>query len=72
MIYVQAKRWARDNVVGRPVVQGFVGSLMGEGANKGVLITTSRFSREAIEYAKSIQNLKIILMDGGAVDPTDD
>ncbi len=64
MIYVQAKRYARDNVVGRPVIQGFVGSLMGAGASKGVFMTTSRFSREAIEYAKSIQNLKIILIDG--------
>jgi len=64
MIYVQAKRYGRDNVVGRPAVQGFVGSLMGEGAKKGVMMTTSRFSREAIEYAKGMQNLKIILIDG--------
>lgn len=64
MIYIQAKRWARDNTVGRPVIQGFVGSLMGAGAHKGVFITTSRFSREAIDYAKSIPNLKIILIDG--------
>lgn len=64
MIYVQAKRYARDNVIGRPVVQGFVGSLMGAGASRGVLMTTSRFSKEAIEYARGIQNLKIILIDG--------
>lgn len=64
MIYIQAKRWARDNVVGRPVIQGFVGSLMGAGAQKGVFITTSRFTREAVDYAHSIQNLKIILIDG--------
>ncbi|GAB4508921.1 MAG: restriction endonuclease [Anaerolineae bacterium] len=64
MIYVQAKRYARDNVVGRPTVQGFVGSLMGAGATRGVLMTTSRFSREAIEYARGMHNLKIILVDG--------
>ncbi len=63
-IYVQAKRYSRENSVGRPAVQGFVGSLMGAGANKGVFITTSRFSREAVEYARSMQNLKIILIDG--------
>lgn len=64
IIYIQAKRWAKDNVVGRPVVQSFVGSLMGAGATKGVLITTSRFSKEAHDYSKGMQNLKVILIDG--------
>jgi len=64
IIYIQAKRWAKDNVVGRPTVQNFVGSLMGVRATKGVLITTSRFSKEAKDYAESIQNLKVILIDG--------
>lgn len=64
IVYVQAKRWGPDNTVGRPVVQGFVGSLMGAGASKGVLITTSRFTREAVDYAHSMQNCKVILIDG--------
>ncbi|HEX2621992.1 MAG TPA: restriction endonuclease [Phototrophicaceae bacterium] len=64
IIYVQAKRWSPDTPVGRPTVQGFVGSLMGVGATKGVLITTSSFSKQANDYAKSIPNLKIILLDG--------
>lgn len=63
-LYIQAKRYARDNAVGRPAIQGFVGSLMGVGANRGVFITTSRFSREAIEYARSMQHVKLILIDG--------
>jgi restriction system protein len=63
-IYVQAKRYARDNVVGRPAVQAFVGSLTGVGAKKGVFITTSRFSREAVEYAQNVQHQKVILIDG--------
>jgi len=63
-IYIQAKRYARDNGVGRPAIQGFVGSLMGIGATKGVFITTSYFSKQAIEYADSINNLKVILIDG--------
>lgn len=63
-IYVQAKRWARNSVVGRPAIQAFVGSLMGLSAARGVFITTSRFSREALEYATSIQHVKIILVDG--------
>lgn len=63
-IYVQAKRYARDNSVGRPAIQAFVGSLMGFGASKGVFITTSSFSHHAIDYSKSMNNMKIILIDG--------
>jgi restriction system protein len=64
MIYLQAKRWAPDNVVGRPEVQGFAGSLIGAGATKGVFLTTSRFSQQARDYAQAIPNMKIILIDG--------
>jgi restriction system protein len=64
IIYVQAKRWARNKTVGRPEIQAFVGSLMGAGAKKGVFMTTSRFSQTAIKYAGSIQHLKVILIDG--------
>lgn len=60
-IYIQAKRW--DNVVGRPVVQAFAGSLEGVRARKGVLITTSSFSAEARSYVKQIEK-KIVLLDG--------
>lgn len=67
LIYVQAKRWARHQTVGRPVVQAFVGSLTGKGAARGVLITTSRFSQEAVQYARSMQNHNIILIDGRAL-----
>ncbi|MEL7433255.1 MAG: restriction endonuclease [Chloroflexota bacterium] len=63
-IYLQAKRYARDNGVGRPAIQGFVGSLMGLGATKGVFITTSYFSEHAISFAKNIPNVKVILIDG--------
>lgn len=61
VVYVQAKRWA--NTVGRPVVQGFAGSLEGQRARKGVLITTSDFTREARDYVKHIEK-KIVLIDG--------
>lgn len=60
-IYIQAKRW--DGTVGRPEVQKFAGALQGQRASKGVLITTSSFSRDAIEYAERI-NSKVILIDG--------
>lgn len=61
-IYLQAKRW--EGTVSRPVVQGFAGALMGRKARKGILITTSNFSQQAIDYANGIDNLKIILIDG--------
>jgi len=60
-IYVQAKRW--DGTVGRPVVQGFAGSLDGVRAKKGVLITTSQFSEDAKAYVERIEK-KIVLIDG--------
>jgi restriction system protein len=62
-IYVQAKRYATDSAVGRPAIQGFVGSLVGFGANKGVFVTTSSFSKQALEYARSLQQ-RVILIDG--------
>lgn len=60
-IYIQAKRW--NNTVQRPEIQKFVGALSGKNANKGVFITTSKFSKKAIEYAKNV-NFTIILIDG--------
>jgi restriction system protein len=60
-IYVQAKRW--EGTVGRPEIQKFAGALQGHRANKGVFLTTSSYTREAVEYADII-NTKIILIDG--------
>ncbi len=60
-IYVQAKRWKGQ--VGRPEIQKFAGALLGRKASKGVFITTSNFSKEATDYASSI-NQKIVLIDG--------
>ncbi|MXP25689.1 restriction endonuclease [Altererythrobacter indicus] len=62
-IYVQAKRYAAENLIGRPEIQGFVGSLVGLGASKGVFVTTSTFSRHAKDYANALQQ-RIILIDG--------
>jgi restriction system protein len=60
-IYVQAKRW--EGTVGRPVIQQFVGALHERKARKGVVITASSFTRDAIQSAKD-QSLTIILIDG--------
>lgn len=61
VIYVQAKRW--ENVVGRPEIQKFVGALAGQGAKKGVFITTSRYTNEARDYQPRNET-KIVLIDG--------
>lgn len=58
-IYIQAKRW--ENTVGRPDIQQFKGALADQVAKKGVFITTSSFSKEAIESARKSG---IVLIDG--------
>jgi restriction system protein len=59
-VYVQAKRW--QSPVSRPDIQGFYGALAGQRANKGVFITTSTFSQQAIDFAGSVE--RIVLVDG--------
>lgn len=63
-IYIQAKRWDRNKSISRPEIQKFAGALLGEGATKGVFISTASFSKGAVEYAKIVPNAKIILIDG--------
>ena len=58
-IYIQAKRW--ENTIGRPDIQQFKGALADQVAKKGVFITTSGFSKEAVESAKKSG---IVLIDG--------
>ena len=60
-IFIQAKRW--QGTVGRPDIQKFVGALQGHRAKKGVFITTSTYSAEAIDYASRIDT-KVVLMNG--------
>lgn len=62
-IYIQAKRYALHVGVGRPDVQGFVGSLVGFGATKGVFVTTSSFSAPAIDFVRHLPQ-RVVLIDG--------
>lgn len=59
-VYVQAKRW--QGTVGRPELQAFYGALAGQKAKRGVFITTSGFTTQGIEFAKSVDG--IVLVDG--------
>lgn len=62
-VYIQAKRYAPDNIVGRPALQAFIGSMTGESATKGVFVTTSGFSKQARDYVRRVQQ-RVVLIDG--------
>lgn len=62
-VYVQAKRYQDGNTIGAPVLQAFVGSLVGNRATKGVFVTSSKFSAQARAYVSTIQH-RVVLIDG--------
>jgi restriction system protein len=62
VVCIQAKRWADS--VGRPTVQGFVGSMDFIRAKKGVILTTSQFTREALDFVDRIEGKKVVLIAG--------
>ncbi len=62
-IYIQAKRYADGNTVGRETIQAFAGALQWRGSSRGVFITSSDFSRGAVEFARQVQ-ARIILLNG--------
>ena len=64
IIYIQAKKW--EGVVGRPEIHKFAGALQGQRATKGVFITTSGYTKDAVEFVNTITS-KIILIDGGTL-----
>jgi restriction system protein len=61
-VYVQAKRWV--NPVGGPVVRDFIGALTTRGADKGVLLTTSKFTGDAFTTAEKVRTGTVVLIDG--------
>jgi len=64
VIYVQAKRW--EQIIGRPELQKFAGALTGKHAGKGIFITTSSFTKDALSYASTLA-FKMVLLDGQAL-----
>jgi restriction system protein len=62
VVCIQAKRW--EGTVGRPVIQGFVGSMDYIRAKKGVILTTSQFTKEALDFVDRIEGKKVVLIDG--------
>lgn len=59
-VYVQAKRW--QQAIGRPDLQAFYGALAGQKAKKGVFITTSTFTPQARDFARTVDGM--VLIDG--------
>ncbi len=62
VVCIQAKRW--DGSVGRPVIQGFVGSMDYIRAKKGVILTTSQFKKDGLDFVDRIEGKKVVLIDG--------
>lgn len=63
VVYIQAKRYSKEQVIGREKIQQFTGALVGKGAIKGVFVATCGYSKGAIEYAQKVPQ-RIILIDG--------
>ena len=66
-IYIQAKQWATNQTVGTPEIHKFVGALQGKQAQKGLFITTAKFSSGALLYADNLLGTKVVLIDGTAL-----
>lgn len=62
-IYIQAKRYASDNMIGSKELQSFSGALQGNGVERGVFITTSSFTKSAQEFSQKLLG-RIVLIDG--------
>jgi restriction system protein len=63
LIGVQAKRYDPDSPVQRPALQGFVGALQGAQTNRGVFVTTGRFTQGARQFAENVA-MQLVLIDG--------
>ena len=66
-IYIQAKQWALERTVDKPEIQKFVGALQGQQAQKGLFITTAKFSSGALKFAENLLGAKVVLVDGSTL-----
>ena len=63
VIYIECKRFGPDNAVGEPIIRGLYGVMTDAHINKGILVTSSHFSRDACIFTRRQGNL-IELIDG--------
>lgn len=62
-VHIQAKKYGQDHNVGAGEVRNFAGAIDASGTNKGVFITTSKFTQAAKEFVKQ-STKRIVLVDG--------
>lgn len=64
-VFVQCKRYDKTSI-GRPELQAFAGAMLTEDITVGIFITTSTFSKQAINYVDELENKgkSIELFDG--------
>jgi restriction system protein len=62
-VYIQAKRWKDGHNVSSPEIRDFVGALNIHRANKGVFVTASQFTSDAVKAASS-STVQVVLIDG--------
>lgn len=63
-IYIQAKRYGRDNTVGPGAIRDFNTAVQTKKASRGVFITTSRFTSDAVEVLRDLPYTRIVLING--------
>lgn len=63
VIYLQAKRYSPDSAIGPDKIREFAGAMDAHGITKGVFVTTSRYTRAALEYAER-SHKRLRLIDG--------
>ncbi|MGZ6816359.1 MAG: restriction endonuclease [Mycobacteriaceae bacterium] len=63
LVGVQAKRYDQEASVTRPEIQAFVGALQGAQTNRGVFVTTGRFSPGSRQFAETVA-MRLVLIDG--------
>lgn len=62
LIYLQAKRFKESQKIGSKDLQAFVGAM--KSVQKGVFITTSSFTRDAMKYVEEQQQKNLKAIDG--------
>ena len=53
--YVECKRYASSNLIGRELIQKLVGSAIGDGVTNCIFVTTSSFNNNALEYVNNMK-----------------
>jgi len=64
VVVIQCKRYGPDKRVGAPVLRDLLGTVVAECADRGILVTTSSFTAEAVEWCKNKAGSRLELING--------